>query len=128
MAPQCVSHAPNNRLGTNRFVYVNKQCSMPERICMQMSDLPVSFTTKRTFLASDVNMWLGRGVGSRKKRSVYEGVNMSVNNQNITTKAIIFALKISTMQVNSEFLLGNSTYLNHKNKLLENEPNLRADP
>ena len=32
------------------------------------------------------------------------------------------------MQVNSEFLLGNSTYLNHKNKLLENEPNLRADP
>ena len=23
------------------------------------------------------------------------------------------------MQVNSEFLLGNSTYLNHKNKLLE---------
>ena len=43
---------------------------------MQISDPPVSFTTKLTFLASGVNTWLGRGVGSRKKLSVYEGVNM----------------------------------------------------
>ena len=85
MAPQYVSHAPNNRLGTN-LAYVNKQCSTRTR--GTNLHLLASCTTKRTFpmiMASDVNTWLGRGVGSeldlgcKFNKLIYqmdEGVNM----------------------------------------------------